>query len=364
MPTVVLVSGHYLRSKRKAGFHWLADAYHRLGWRVLFICGSISYLSVLRRDHRLQYAIRSEANELIEVEENLFSYVWWTPYHPANLRSGMLNRLAMPLFRRYGRQSLGAAEPMVGEAELVIVESTPALMLADQLRRLAPHARFVYRVSDDLRILKNHPAVLEAEQRLAPRFDRISVPVQRLAERFEHLPQTTVDPHGIARHLFSEPQANPYNGRFTKNAVFVGVSRLDEQFITLAAERFADVGFHLIGDLPVSLERPNIIAYGEMPFAETVGYIQHADVGLHCLALEPGMEIFAESLKTVQYRHCGLPIITPEPLVMDRPRVFGYRPGDADSIARAMRAALAAPRSASGETGAPAWDELAQSFAG
>jgi len=32
MKRVVLVSGHYFESRRRAGFHWLAEAYWRAGW--------------------------------------------------------------------------------------------------------------------------------------------------------------------------------------------------------------------------------------------------------------------------------------------------------------------------------------------
>ncbi|MEX0777890.1 MAG: hypothetical protein WD042_19485 [Phycisphaeraceae bacterium] len=364
MPLVTLVTGHYLLSRRRAGFHWLADAYYRMGWRVLFLCGAISYLSIPRRDHRLHYPVWRQAGQLIEVAPNLYSFVWWTPYHAVNLRNRLVNHLVLPLFRRYGRQALGAAEPLVRQSDLVIVESSPALMLTDQLRRLAPAARFVYRVSDDLDVLKSHRAVIEAEARLAGGFDRISVPAPRLARRFAHLPQTTIDPHGLARHLFDQPHANPYPGPFAKNALFIGVSRLDTSFIAIAARRFPQVGFHLIGDLPAPARRANIIAHGEMAFEETIAYLQHADVGLHCLTVGPGVEVFARSLKVVQYRYCGLPVVTPQPLVQGREGFFGYRPGDAESIAKALEAALATPRHrAPDDAGPPSWDHLAQSLA-
>ena len=36
MKRAVLVTGHYWESRRKAGFHWIADALLRDGWEVLF----------------------------------------------------------------------------------------------------------------------------------------------------------------------------------------------------------------------------------------------------------------------------------------------------------------------------------------
>jgi 2-beta-glucuronyltransferase len=92
-PTVVLVTGHYWHSKRRAGFHWLADAYHRLGWQVLFFTASVSWLSYLRRDHRTLYgSFWEQRNKLWQVGEDFYSYVWFTPFHPANLRFWAVER--------------------------------------------------------------------------------------------------------------------------------------------------------------------------------------------------------------------------------------------------------------------------------
>jgi 2-beta-glucuronyltransferase len=88
MPRVLLITGHYLESRHKAGFHWLADAFWRSGWDVTFFTQSISWLSWLRRDSRFRYPIFKEANRLRRVRERLASYVWLTPFHPANLRLG------------------------------------------------------------------------------------------------------------------------------------------------------------------------------------------------------------------------------------------------------------------------------------
>jgi 2-beta-glucuronyltransferase len=73
---VVLVTGHYLESKWKAGFHWLADAYWRAGWEVIFWTTAISWLSWLQRNYRMAYPVRCEAHRLRWVQPGLGSYVW------------------------------------------------------------------------------------------------------------------------------------------------------------------------------------------------------------------------------------------------------------------------------------------------
>src|SRR5438270_6412597 len=102
MKSVVLVTSHYLESRAKAGFHWLADAFSRAGWDVLFFTESISWLSWLRSDQRFQYPIFRDANRLRRVSDRCHSYIWFTPFHPGNLRLRLFNSLSRPLYRRYG----------------------------------------------------------------------------------------------------------------------------------------------------------------------------------------------------------------------------------------------------------------------
>ena len=83
---VVLISGHYLGSKRRAGFHHLASAYWNLGWDVTFVTAAISRLSRLKGDYRFAYPVREEANRLVSVRDRLTSYVLMTRIHPGESR--------------------------------------------------------------------------------------------------------------------------------------------------------------------------------------------------------------------------------------------------------------------------------------
>src|SRR5215471_4527058 len=94
--SVVLISGHYYGSKRRAGFHHLANAYWNLGWHVTFATVAISLLSRLRGDYRFAYPVREEANRLVPIRERLTSFVLLTRWHPGNLRFGPANRLSTP----------------------------------------------------------------------------------------------------------------------------------------------------------------------------------------------------------------------------------------------------------------------------
>jgi 2-beta-glucuronyltransferase len=268
----------------------------------------------------------------------------------------ILDWLTHGLFARYGALPLGAAEQHVRHADLLIFESKPGLLLFAQCKRLNPQARYVYRVSDDLRLLRSgHPVVLEAEARYAGQFDLVSVPSPALLQRFQHLPQAVLHRHGIRKDLFAQAGAN---------VVFVGTAYFDDDFLRRASESFPQWGFHIIGPIPHLPRRPNVVAYGEIPFVETVPFIKHADIGLHTLVYKPGAEAFTDSLKVMQYTYCGLPIIAPEYLRSPRPNVLYYALGDTPSIRQALLAARSFDRRKVITDDIRSWDEIAAALAG
>src|SRR5262245_11930461 len=164
MRRVVLVTSGYWKTKYRLGFHWLAEALWRAGWDVTFMTVSISWLTRLlsrKRDRRGVPPILEETNQVVEVKQRLRSYVHYTPWHPVDLRSSLLNRLSAPLIRLYGKWPFGhEVVEILSNADLLILDSTPGLLSWPSMKRLNPRARMVYRVSDDLRYMKPmHPAV-------------------------------------------------------------------------------------------------------------------------------------------------------------------------------------------------------------
>ncbi|MDJ0734356.1 MAG: glucuronosyltransferase [Nostocaceae cyanobacterium] len=364
MKSVVLITGHYWNSQRKAGFHWLADALWRQGWEVIFMTASLSWLSVIRQDYRLAYPVFREANQLIQVDKWMWSYVWFTPWHPANLRSDFLNKLSKSLFRTYNKLPLGAVESKVRTADLFIFESTPALLLFERFKHLNPNARFVYRVSDDLRLLRNHPVVLETEERIAPQFDLVSVPSQTIYRLFAGLPQLKLHLHGIHKDLFAQQYTNPYPASDNPNLIFVGNSYFDREFLKQASQLFPDWYFHIIGPLKDLPQRKNITSYGELPFQATIPYIKYADIALQTRSYSPGVESLTDSLKVIQYTYCRLPIISPAYLSSPRTHIFYYQPGDTNSIKTALISARNYDCSQIQTDDIYSWDELVSQLLG
>ncbi|MFP4053290.1 MAG: glucuronosyltransferase [Phycisphaerae bacterium] len=365
MKRVVLFTLHYWGSRRRAGFHWLADAWHGLGWDVTFVTIYLSRLTALRgQDYRLQYPVLNEANRPVEVRPRLRSYVWLTAFHPLNLRIDWLNRLTSPLMKLYARLPLGPLAELIGQADLLLYESHAGLMLYDRFARLAPKARTVYRVSDSLDLLKTHPAIATAEQAAAPRFNRISCPCRALCERFAGLPAATVDHHGIDPAPFEAPCPDPYPDTGRGRAVFVGTSHVDVDFLARAARLCPQIDFHAIGPVENLPLADNLVAHGTLPFAATVPYLKHADVGLACRSWTPGAETLTDSLKIIQYTWCRLPVVVPRFLDSARANVIPYDVGDDDSIARAMHEALAMDPARVDTSDVQTWTQLARTLAG
>ncbi|TWT79214.1 UDP-glucuronate:glycolipid 2-beta-glucuronosyltransferase [Planctomycetes bacterium CA13] len=354
---VVFITGHYLGSDRKAGFHWMADACHRRGDEVLFLTTSLSQLSRLKNHYLFRYPVLSERNRMIEKEKGLWSYVWFPPFHPVNFRSSFVNRILAPILRQYPRFSLGECERYVQGADVIVFESVPAITLFEKIKKLNPNAKFVYRVSDDLAFMKNHPIVVDAETNVAPQFDLVSVPYQSFLKKFpgsnavHHL-------HGIRKELFDRCTESPYKDGGT-NAVFVGLNFFDYEFLSIAASLRPNWNFHIIG-IPKKLESKNIRWHGELPFDQTIPYIKFADVGLLNLVDIPGSEYFTDTLKTIQYSYCRLPILAPKMLRSDRNNLFLYEPNQPDSIEQALQKAEAADRSTFCDEKILSWDELVQ----
>jgi len=364
MKRAVLLTGHYWNSRRKAGFHGIADSLVRKGWEVLFFTVPISRLSIIRRDYRMEYPVRREAGKVISFGDSIKSYIWFTLWHPVNLRAGLLNRMSYKFFKRYGELPLGDSEEYFRKADLFIFESSPGLLLYDRLNKLNSTARKVYRVSDDLRLLRNHPVVLDTEEHLAPKFDLVSVPSDYIFQRFDGLKNLRLQYHGIRKDLYSKDVPSPYKNIGKVNIVFVGQDRFDYDFIERASAMSSDWHFHIIGPIRKLPSRSNIFSYGEIPFEETIPYVIHADIGLHTLVYSFGAESFTDSLKVIQYSYCRLPIMAPEFLKSSRKHAFYYKPGDANSIRTAITNAIDYDHSQITTDDILSWDDLTQKLVG
>ncbi|TRZ46024.1 glucuronosyltransferase [Robertkochia solimangrovi] len=317
----------------------LAKAYQERGFEVLFLTAPYSWLFSLKKHHFNDMDI--ETNHITKINERLKIYVHATPFHIFSLKNKCLNKLTKYLYKVYQIFSLKGAKDFIRNADQIIFESTPGLFLFDQVKKLNPNARYVYRVSDDLELVQAHPSLLIYERTILNRFDLVSTASTYVLNK---LRSKTVDAniklhyHGLDKSLFDQEFHNPYTGS-EMNALFIGVANLDYEFLKIASEIRKDIKFHIIGPLEKKITSDNIIYYGEMPFKDTIPFIKFADIALHTIVYYPGAESLSESsLKSIQYSYCQLPIIAPAFLKNTNKKLFIY--SSYKNIESALNAAL------------------------
>ena len=359
-PAAAFLSAHSFTSKRRAGFHWLADAYRRAGWRILFVTVGPSRLSALRGDWRLEGTGPADWNRVVRLDADSETYLWVPPFHPANLGNAVANRLVEPLWRLTPRFAMPGLPAWLAAADQIVVESAGGIMLVPRLRALAPSAHLVYRVSDDLDVIGAHPLLGRIERRVAPLFDLISLPSPRLARRFAGLETVTVHRHGVPVDLIRAPQPSPFPEDGRVRVLSLGHTVFDAAAANAATAALPDWEFHVFG-LPRGLApRPNLVQHGERPFAELIPYLQHAQVGAAFYRAVPGADYLVDtSNKIAQYACAGLPIVAPGFLEPDRNDVFCYDSTVETSIGEAFLAAGACDRSSLAPPPAESWDTVA-----
>lgn len=357
--TVVLISFHHYLSKRKAGFHWIANSFTNLGWNVNFITAPLSPFSRIIRDHRWEYVSRNNLNQPEEIDENVLTYTHSPLYSPLSITGhwwiDMFSPLFIPLYR--SRIPVGL-QNLLKYADIIIFESTAAIVLFDSIKKINNKAEYIYRVSDSLDVLKVHPSIIEYERVIAPNFDLVSVPSTSMLKRFQ-IGNVHLQHHGINKSAFSQKTEIPKSYRgFEKNVIFVGNSFFDLNFVSFASELFPRIGFHLIGPIDSVFSRDNILCYGEISFIETIPFIKNADIGLQIRRMDVGLDTLSDSLKVLQYTWCQLPIIAPFGINSARSHIIYYHYDDPGSIRDSIIRALAYDRLHIDRSGIMDWDEL------
>jgi|GEM_PF-1094342 len=360
---VVLLSFHVFTSERRAGFHFIAEEMARRENDVYFITVGVSPLSLVRNADHHADALAHGINHWRCVEtSNVNSYVLYTPYHPVNLRNRLLNQLTETVFYNYG-QCVQRLRSVVDNANVVIFESALGLLFIPWLEK-KPHAKWIYRVSDDLPFLKPHPVMIDAECEALKLdlFDLVSCPSEPIFTRLQQFSRRVrLQQHGIDMSSYDACHTSPYKGQsdFVRaNAVFVGMSHVDVQALEIMAKQNPDVLFHLIGKIKFSNNLNNVMVYGVLPFSDTVPFVKYADVGLQT-RISKGDSGLRHSLKVQQYTYVGLPIVGPQSLDTGWGNYFGF-PDEysEDDVSGALRKALMSGRNDSARTHVRSWADL------
>lgn len=311
---VTFLSGHHWQSARRAGFHALSQSFLDAGWRVQFVTTGISRISLLKSDSRMAALRRLPRNCWTEAEDGVQMFLYLPAVHPiARQGLGWVTDRAFAWL--YTRSVPPALDARLAQSDLVIFESNAALLLHDRVRRIAPDARLVYRISDDVRMLGMAPTITKAEENALPQFSLISVPSRHLLQRrFATFPQARFQPHGLDIDRLHAARAAPPLALERPACVSLGSTLFDHRMLAQLATARPDIWFHVVGAVePGDLaEMPNIRWWGERPFEEALHIAASCDISAAFYTYREGVEYLAEtSNKIAQYRYLGKPILGP-----------------------------------------------------
>lgn len=345
---------------RKTSMVFLAEALVRRGYRVHVVTVQLSWLSGLRRGSKLG-TLRGVPRNRWYAADGMRGFLWVPPVHPVGARRRLWQWVGAPLIAAYAALLPRAVVEPLQAAELVVIESCAAVALFRRIRRIARQARILYSMSDRLTVVGMHPGLERRLRADAAGYDLVRVPAAALLDDLPGARAALVR-HGIDRRAFDRVSASPYSSG--PNAVLIGDMMLDQPLLERLAGAFPDVRFHYFGRTPLAFPlRANLTAWGEQPFERLVPFVQHADVGLALYRRVPGLAYLAESsLKNLQYRYCGLPVVGPAFAMRGVPGALSYDPDCRESAADALRRALEKGR---GPPEAVAdWDEVAGELLG
>ncbi|PCI45032.1 MAG: hypothetical protein COB49_10475 [Alphaproteobacteria bacterium] len=332
MKNAVLLTGHFPQQKRRPSLLWVSDALQADGWHVTHVTVGYSWLSQIITDRRLAaLGYRPKPGTHI-LSPSLTAIYGLSPLHPFSTKNQTLDTLLRPAHGLFPAYWSGPLRAPLAHADLVLIESGAPIMLAPLSRRLAPKARLIYRVNDDIRLLGLPRFLSRLETKYAKYFDRISTASPHLARRFKGFAPVSIDPMGIPHARLKQTPKDPYGNRATYEAICAGTTQLDIAALTRIATARPNWRLHVIGRLksePPQLA--NLIFHGEQDFDTTLAYIAHADIALAPYTDAPGIEYqTSNSNRILLYRHFGLPILGPDRLCHPSvPSIIGYGAPDA-----------------------------------
>lgn len=352
MNTLIVSAHHDYRTPNRASIHFVANALLKHGV-VNFFSMRYSPLSRLKRDARV--VVDAKANKL-DTHRGVQCYLWKTPVHPMALRERWLWPLEKTLFWIYERWPCAALDTWAAQADVVIFESGIAPVLAQRIARANPQARLIYKGNDGLREIGASVYVQRKLETLTPIFDVVALVSRSMATHWGHSTLNGMAyaknvffvPHGIEDGLNALGEPSPYTRgpQRTRHAVSVGSMLFDPTFFSVAGKKFPNVTFHVIGSGHdgTGISSNNVLFYPRMAYAKTIQYIKHADFGIapYRAAVLPAY-LADSSLKMLQYDFFGLPTVCPHEVIGAHHGRFGYHPGSATSIQRAIQLALSCP---------------------
>lgn len=352
----LILSAHDFRSPRKANLHFITSELAKRGKTRFF---SLRYSALSKRTADPRLSLDAEANK-IGTYQGVECYLWKTLIHPFNTRRKWLRPLESLMYSWYSRGQNPVLRQWISEATVIVLESGIAPIFFDLIKSLNPNAKILYRASDALETINVADYIHQTFARVAGQLHTIALPSKAMADAIPSKHNLAFVPQGIDHSVTEKADPSPYGPGI--HAVSVGSMLFDASFFVLASKRFPEITFHVIGS--GQGEDPgygdNVKVYGEMPFAQTLRYIKHAQLGIAPYSSNNLPAYLRDtSMKLIQYAFFEIPAICPFFIAADYPNRFGYEIGNEESIANAITRALI-PSSNTARQQVLSWGEVTE----
>ena len=354
---VAIISAyHDYRTPKRASLHQIADALVRAGFGVSFISTRYSLLSRLTGDSRLFLSGRANTVELANGVECL---LWRTVAHPFRSRIGLVQSLNGYACDLYSELANPLFDELLRKADYVVVESGTAAIYLARIRRVNARAKIIYYAADRLETINAHPSARRKLLENEALIDHFCLRATQLKDDFPYATGRMYKAgFGINPAEFEAIGGSPYASD-EKIVVSVGSMLFDPSVFQIAAPKFPQLQFHVIGPGAEFAAPSNVHIHPEMPFEQTLAFVKHASIGLAPYAFAEGSEYLAESsLKLMQFEYFGLPSVCPHFAVGSSPNRVGYEPGNEGSITRAILRAVSMIGQVESRS-FPTWEEIA-----
>ena len=198
--------------------------------------------------------------------------------------------------------------------DYVVLESGKPLFLID---KIPGTTKIIYRQSDSVRyILGKNKFYIELEDKVFKRAERILVVKGKfkklIDEKFQLKSEVILNGYSIPQNI---NLVNPYDDH-TKNAIYVGLSKLDIITLKTISNESPKLNIHIFGDCLKKTDLwklkkfNNIFYYGFQNQEKYLSYIKYADVAIYPFKKTDGMKWAGFTSKHLNFMYYNLPIIS------------------------------------------------------
>ena len=356
MQNILLITGHVAGGPLKASALFLAEALAENGYKIQVVTVDFSLL----RKYIKKISPGVPVSIQYSVAKNFNAYVWMPIFHPINIK---LKFVVYFLSKLYPFLINRQIKSYASKADIIVVESGTGMLLAPRLKSINRNAPTLLMMCDLMETLPCSPIVTKIANSSIKLFDLVSFPAEGMRSSLSEANNLLFLPQGLDKKMFEGEAPSPFTQ--AKQVVSVGDMLFDASLIETLAKAYPDWTFHLFGkkaEIPTKLD--NVVEHGEIPFAQLVPYLRHADIGLAPYREAPHVEYLSQSsLKLVQYTYCQLPIVAPQFAAAGREHVCAYKVGNAPSIIEAFARAIEYPRTTIDRSKTKDWSENANILA-